>query len=95
MADAKPARWEQVADAMAKTVIIDENQSGSASEPVIFAIDGYIYVYLPEASQVSVINILGHPIDETHLDRGTYRLRLPSRGIYIVKTPGKIVRITL
>lgn len=93
--EAKPSKWEQVADTLVQSfTAIGENERAE-NEPIIFVNDTYVYVTIPEQSPVTVINILGHPIEEAELEKGTYRLRLPSRGIYIVKTRGKIVRITL
>lgn len=93
--NAKTTRWEQVADTLVNLTTPGADADAQEQEPVIIVRDQYVYISLPQTSQVSVINILGHPIEDTMLDEGTYRLRLPSRGIYIVKSQGKIARITI
>lgn len=57
--------------------------------------DGYIVVTLARPAQVKVFTILGQPVMTTNLGAGTSRLRLPARGIYILKIGTITRRITL
>lgn len=57
--------------------------------------DGYILISLPRQAQVKIFTILGQPVMTTNLGAGTSRLRLPARGIYILKIGTITRRITL
>ena len=57
--------------------------------------DGYILISLPRQAQVKIFTILGQPVMTTNLGAGTSRLRLPARGIYILKIGTITRRITI
>ena len=57
--------------------------------------DGYLYVTLSRRSAVKLFTILGHTVSQTELPAGTSRLRIPARGIYILRAGDATVRITV
>lgn len=52
---------------------------------------GYLYVKTSRTIHINVKEEDGARVSDTHLDAGTYRMPLKSRGIYTVKA-GKTVR---
>ncbi len=57
--------------------------------------DGYIYVSTPKTINVKIFSILGQLISSTRVNVGTSRLKVPSRGIYILKAGDYTRRITI
>lgn len=57
--------------------------------------DGYIYVSLARPAQVKIFTILGQPVTQATLPAGTSRIKVPARGIYILKTGSATKRITI
>lgn len=57
--------------------------------------DGYLYITLRQRAAVRLFTILGQPVVQGTLAPGTYRFRLPSRGIYLLKIASTTRRITL
>lgn len=57
--------------------------------------DGYIYVACSKPTQVKVFTILGQLISQETLPAGTHRLRIASKGIYILKTADSTRRVTI
>lgn len=57
--------------------------------------DGYVYVTLSRRSPVKLFTILGQTVSQTELPAGTSRLRIPARGIYILRAGDSTVRITV
>ncbi len=57
--------------------------------------DRYVYVTTNEELTVKVYSILGQLISTQTIQPGTYRLQLPSRGIYILKAGTVTRRITI
>lgn len=74
-----PAAWERVVSAPAPTT-----QDSELSDAYVS--DGYAYITLRETTEVKLFTILGQLICSERLTPGTYRLRLTSRGVHILKT---------
>ncbi len=83
---APPApRWEAV-----------EQPAPFQGEDVAVSVrDGYLYVTLAAPARVKLFTILGQPVVDTALAAGTSRLKLPNRGIYILKAGTVTKRITV
>lgn len=78
-------RWEQVDEAAPEP---DEEFSAGVR-------NGYLYVWLARPCQVELFTILGQPVARATLPGGASRLRLPARGIYILKAGSSTKRITM
>lgn len=86
-----PPAWEHVANPpQALTEIIDTD-----SQTEVVVRDGYIYIYLARPTQVKLFSILGQPIATETLSAGTHRLRLTSRGIYLLRAGSTTRRVTI
>lgn len=57
--------------------------------------DGYIYVTTSRAVIVKLFSILGQLISQENLPSGTHRLRVATRGVFILKAGTVTRRITL
>lgn len=57
--------------------------------------EGVVHLHLGRPMTVEVFTILGQPVGRQHLRPGVYRLRLASRGIYILRAGGITRRITV
>lgn len=57
--------------------------------------DGYVYINTPRKVTVKIFSILGQLISQEEIPAGSYRLRLASRGIYILKAGPITRRITI
>ncbi len=68
--------------------------SGAALREVRVA-DGYVYVAIVQESDVKVVTILGQTVACQRLRPGSYRMKLPSRGVYLLKVGDSTRRITL
>lgn len=64
-------------------------------EPLVAVVDGYVYVAITQRTQVKIFTILGQQIRQETLQPGIYRLKLPSRGIYIFKAGSVTRRLTV
>lgn len=89
-AGAVPA-WEHVQTPPAALVEVIEADSHTAT----VVADGYIYIYLAQPAQVKLFSILGQPITTETLPAGVHRLRLSTRGIYLLRAGSTTRRITL
>jgi hypothetical protein len=79
--------WEQVS-----TI----NGSDSDPERVDVTVrDGYIYITIQRQTQVKLFSILGQLISQKTLAGGTSRLKVPARGIYILKVGSVTRRVTV
>jgi len=79
--------WQTVTTATAETADSDR--------PDIYVRDGYIYVITSRPLNVKIYSILGHLISNKNLTAGTSRLKVPARGIYILKAGNITRRITV
>lgn len=59
------------------------------------AINGYVYIIVRQPMNVELFTILGQLISSKQLQPGTHRLRLNSRGVFLVKAGNQTRRITL
>lgn len=55
----------------------------------------WVYVVTPRASRVTILTVLGQPLTDVTLPAGSYRFRLSSRGIYILRVASSTFRITI
>lgn len=83
--------WEEVtAPAVATAQTIDRD-----SELDIVVRDGYIYLWCEKTVTVKLFSILGQQISSRTLKPGMHRIKLSSRGIYILRAGTLTRRITL
>lgn len=61
----------------------------------IAAREGFIYINLQRRAVVRVFTILGQTVSQQTLQPGTSRLRVPTRGIYIVRVDNVTRRVTV
>ncbi len=66
-----------------------------AEQPEISVRDGFVYITASSEVTVKVYTILGQLISQETVPAGTFRLKLPSRGIYILKAGSETKRITI
>lgn len=57
--------------------------------------DGVVTLVLARPTQVRVLTILGQPLSQETLPAGVHRLKLTTRGIYIVKVGQLTRRVTV
>ena len=82
--------WEHTSQAAVSDV------PASADAPALADVSargGYIYVTVIRAADVRIENILGQTVSTQTLQRGTSRLRIPQRGMYIVRVENVSRRI--
>jgi len=84
-----PQLWEEVA--------ADRNDIATSDESglELTVRDGIVHLTLSRSMTVEVFTILGQPVGRQSLRPGIYRLRLSSRGIYILRAGGITRRITI
>lgn len=90
MAAGTPA-WEDVSSpvpAIAQTLDMD-------AETEVVVRDGYIYLRNEHPVTVKLFSILGQLISQETVKPGLHRIRLASRGIYILRAGSTTRRITL
>lgn len=88
---APAATWEEVSSAPTSvTRVIDfEEEMGVA------VVDGYIYLWSGKPTTVKLFSILGQLISQETVRPGLHRIRMASRGIFILKAGTLTRRITL
>ncbi len=57
--------------------------------------DGFIYISTTRPTNIKIFSILGQLISSTRVPAGTTKLKVPSRGIYILKTDTYTRRLTV
>ena len=70
-------------------------ESGADPALEVRSAGGYIYVDMARPATVKIYTILGQLVSQQQLKAGTSRLRVKSRGIYILKTQNTTRRITV
>lgn len=83
--------WEEIntsIPAIAQTIDSD-------SDTDIAVHDGYIYIHTDKTVTVKIFSILGQLISQETVKAGTYRIRIHSRGIYILRAGTTTRRITI
>lgn len=97
-AAAPPARlWEDVsAGSRDVAASVAASQGADDSQQVELTVkDGNVYLSLTRTTVVEVFTILGQPVSRETLKAGIHRLRLKSRGIYILRAGQVTRRITV
>lgn len=83
---AQAPRWETVQTIVSE--LSDETFDVAVREQ-------YIYVFSPQPVSIKLFTILGQLVSQGSLPAGTSRLRLNSRGIYILKAGDVTRRINI
>ena len=85
-APSQSPRWETV-----ETVIAELSE-----ESVDVAVrEQYLYVFSPQPVNVKLFTILGQLVSQASLPAGTSRIKVATRGIYILKAGTVTRRITI
>lgn len=74
----------------------DDTDTGDDLPPFEIEVrDGYVYVNANRQMKVEVFTILGQLVTSRKVQPGVVRLKIDSRGIYIIKGAGNTRRINL
>lgn len=90
-AAANTSVWEEVAAPVPPTSQTFEMDADTQ----IAVADGYIYIWAEKPVTVKLFSILGQLITQDTLKPGLHRIKLTSRGIYIVRAGTSTRRVTL
>lgn len=88
---ANSPQWEEVT---APTPAVTKDM-GQETETEIVVRDGYIYLWSDKPVTVKLFSILGQLISQETVKPGLHRIRLASRGIYILRAGTTTRRITM
>lgn len=88
-----PAEWERAAMPTQQTAGVAVDADGERFD--ICSHGGYIYVSTSRAVTVKVFTLLGQLVSSQTVPAGTSRLRMPARGLYIIKTDSLTRRVTV
>ncbi len=83
--------WEEVTSP--PPGVVQSLDTDSSTE--ILVRDGYIYIWSQRPVTVKLFSILGQQIHQETVPAGLHRLRLGSRGIFILRAGSLTRRITL
>lgn len=83
--------WEEVTSP--PSGIVQSMDTDSSTE--ILVRDGYIYIWSQRPVTVKLFSILGQQIHQETVPAGLHRLRLGSKGIFILRAGSLTRRITL
>lgn len=83
--------WEEVTSPAPSVT----REIGQETETEIVVRDGYIYLWSDKPVTVKLFSILGQLISQDTVKPGLHRIRLTSRGIYILRAGTTTRRITL
>jgi len=86
--------WEEVSNPPA-AIQQQDKLSLEQDDVEILIHDGYIYITSARPVQVKVFTILGQIISAETVPAGNHRLKLKSRGIYILRIGTQTRRITI
>lgn len=91
------AKFEKVASVSANAPSSDPTDSVSDNEKVDVQIrEGqWVYITTSKPLNIKVVTILGSPVAQETLQPGTYRLKITTKGIYILKTGTQTRRIVI
>ena len=83
--------WERIA------VGKDANNTYSPDpeRPDVSVLRGVVYISVPDPVDAQVFTILGQPVARTRLQPGVTTLRLPTRGMYILRIGDLTRRISI
>ncbi|MBD5224624.1 MAG: hypothetical protein HDS68_01485 [Bacteroidales bacterium] len=88
---ASKATWEEVSSPVPSVVQSLESEA----EVGIVVADGYIYISSEKPITIKIFSILGQLISQESLKPGMHRIKLDSRGIFILRAGSTTRRITL
>lgn len=88
MAAAESATWEQT-DAVPRTVAME--RLDTETNTAIATAGEYIYIETARPIEIKLFTILGQLIGRRQLEPGIHRIRIASRGIYLIKV-GSVTR---
>ena len=88
---AAPPAWEEVTSPQ-PSVVQSFEMVGQADVTVL---DGYIYIWSQKPVTVKLFSILGQQIHQETVQPGIHRLKLGSKGIFILKAGSLTKRVTL
>lgn len=83
-------RWEE---SPGNAPVVTERSEGD--DITISTRDGYVYLTTSRRVTVKVFSILGQLISQDTVGPGTHRLRLATRGVFILKAGAVTRRITI
>lgn len=89
-----PNQWTPAATPDESAWVLVEDPSAGERIDVVVR-EGQIYVTTNRATQVKVVTILGQPVSVRNIPAGTMRMRLPLRGIYVLKVGETTRRINI
>lgn len=87
-------KWESV-NVSGQMAALTERTAETSESVEVIVNDGYIYVSCQRPTTVKVFTILGQLISQETLPAGTHRLRMSSKGIYILKAADVTRRVTI
>ncbi|MDE6282752.1 MAG: hypothetical protein K2L97_02050 [Muribaculaceae bacterium] len=88
---AAPPAWEEVTSP--RPEVVQSFEMDSQTEVTVR--DGYIYIYTSKPVSVKLFSILGQQIHQETVNPGISRLKLNSKGIFILRAGSLTKRITL
>lgn len=88
---AAPPAWEEVTSPPPAVV---QSIDGEGTTEVVVR-DGYIYIWSQKPVTVKLFSILGQQIHQETVPAGLHRLRLGSKGIFILRAGSLTRRVTL
>ncbi len=88
---AEQPRWEQVSDLTTSKVELTPLKGVKGVSSAIA--DRHLYLEVAEPTRIELFTILGQPILTADLKQGLHRLKLSSRGIYLLRIGNATVRI--
>ncbi len=81
--------WETLNTSVRNEQIVENDDINISSH------DGYVYLSTPHSTNVKIFSILGQLISQKDIQAGSYRIRLASKGIYILRAGSITRRITI
>ncbi|MDE5979920.1 MAG: hypothetical protein K2L39_00855 [Muribaculaceae bacterium] len=90
LAAATPS-WEEVTSP--QTSVVQSFEMEGQTEVMVR--DGYIYIWSQKPVTVKLFSILGQQIHQETVQPGIHRLKLNSKGIFILKAGSLTKRVTL
>lgn len=88
---AAPPAWEEVSSPQPS--VVQSFEMEGQTEVVVR--DGYIYIWSQKPVTVKLFSILGQQIHQETVQPGIHRLRLSSKGIFILRAGSLTKRVTL
>ena len=88
---AAPPAWEEVSSPQPSVVQSFEMEG----QTEVVVCDGYIYIWSQKPVTVKLFSILGQQIHQETVQPGIHRLRLNSKGIFILRAGSLTKRVTL